>query len=449
MNAIQRKCQTMMKTNFIKKFNEYQQSLKKNVIRKLTKEFFESMKYFVIRLEFTLDDYQKRKIRWNFHTYSRTILFTSLCWTTIIYLTCIRLFSIITYPVNVDYMKRLYNYDVGTVLSYGIICYSLLEIAWFQIFHDVITYDFQVNDLFIEYKDIDDDIINSKSQIFLQKLIFIADILTKTIRIGSLIAAMWMAIIMSLNMIFNLYPNGQINLFHIITTIPLIILCVWRFIYLIGQLTIFVKWLLIFIEFFILHNIEMMKDSMKIFSDKNICINQRIYWPMFKKNYVIFFDKTMKLNHTIRSMLMTLEMESKLSIIFFCLITKEQEQKEWFIYEPLMAMMTMFLATTGIYSRLASLSTIHQQFIRLIIEWQARTQQKILFRDRRRIYYNNRNMIHDLISQNLFIQTMADNHFGFTCSRIFEITKYKYVELLLLNIVLIIMFYKKFCLNLS
>ena len=71
-------------------------------------------------------------------------------------------------------MKRLYNYDVGTVLSYGIICYSLLEIAWFQIFHDVITYDFQVNDLFIEYKDIDDDIINSKSQIFLQKLIFIA-----------------------------------------------------------------------------------------------------------------------------------------------------------------------------------------------------------------------------------------------------------------------------------
>ncbi|XP_027204055.2 uncharacterized protein LOC113797810 [Dermatophagoides pteronyssinus] len=157
----------------------------------------------------------------------------------------------------------------------------------------------------------------------------------------------------------------------------------------------------------------------------------------------------MKLNHTIRSMLMTLEMESKLSIIFFCLITKEQEQKEWFIYEPLMAMMTMFLATTGIYSRLASLSTIHQQFIRLIIEWQARTQRKILFRDRRRIYYNNRNMIHDLISQNLFIQTMADNHFGFTCSRIFEITKYKYVELLLLNIVLIIMFYKKFCLNLS
>ncbi|OTF80353.1 hypothetical protein BLA29_003532 [Euroglyphus maynei] len=127
------------------------------------------------------------------------------------------------------------------------------------------------------------------------------------------------------------------------------------------------------------------------------------------------------------------------------------KQKHWYINLSIIGLLTMFVATTFIYSRLANLPTVHQHCLRLIIGWQARTQQLITFQNNGRYNLNIRTVfiLRDLIHQNLFIQTIANDYFGFTCNGLFQITKYKYVELLLLNIVLIILFYRKFCQNLG
>ncbi|KAH9501068.1 hypothetical protein DERF_011937 [Dermatophagoides farinae] len=54
-----------------------------------------------------------------------------------------------------------------------------------------------------------------------------------------------------------------------------------------------------------------------------------------------------------------------------------------------------------------------------------------------------------IIKSNLFVQTMTNNQLGFTCGHLFYITKYKYNELILMNIPLILMFYKLFSRNLK
>nr|XP_027198241.1 uncharacterized protein LOC113792540 [Dermatophagoides pteronyssinus] len=116
----------------------------------------------------------------------------------------------------------------------------------------------------------------------------------------------------------------------------------------------------------------------------------------------------------------------------------------------IISLITMFCTTTAIYSRLSNLPLYNQQCCNFLFEWNARIQSicsiAMIKRKVKRYY-----LLHErqTIKINLFIQTMTDNRFGFTCGQIFFITKYKYSELIMLSIVLILLFYKKIFLNLD
>ncbi|OTF73252.1 hypothetical protein BLA29_014168, partial [Euroglyphus maynei] len=53
------------------------------------------------------------------------------------------------------------------------------------------------------------------------------------------------------------------------------------------------------------------------------------------------------------------------------------------------------------------------------------------------------------IKSNLFLQVMTGNQFGYKCGHLFFITKFKYIELLMMNFPLVVLFYEKICMNAS
>uniref|UniRef100_A0A6P6YBI2 Uncharacterized protein LOC113796542 n=1 Tax=Dermatophagoides pteronyssinus TaxID=6956 RepID=A0A6P6YBI2_DERPT len=111
--------------------------------------------------------------------------------------------------------------------------------------------------------------------------------------------------------------------------------------------------------------------------------------------------------------------------------------------------LSLFIYTNGLYSRAAQLPYYNRRGCLSIMNWLARLQ----YQQQQQQQNNNNNRpkrpisIRNQICSNLFGQIMSENHLGFSCGQIFPISKYKYVEIFIMNFVLILLFYKKICLT--
>nr|XP_027196928.1 uncharacterized protein LOC113791358 [Dermatophagoides pteronyssinus] len=75
--------------------------------------------------------------------------------------------------------------------------------------------------------------------------------------------------------------------------------------------------------------------------------------------------------------------------------------------------------------------------------WIARSQWSNVERKKHR----NRLPLRYSLKSRLFLQTMTRNQFGFTCGRMFFISKFKYIQMFIMNFHMAIKFYKKICLS--
>uniref|UniRef100_A0A6P6YBP4 Uncharacterized protein LOC113796602 n=1 Tax=Dermatophagoides pteronyssinus TaxID=6956 RepID=A0A6P6YBP4_DERPT len=100
-----------------------------------------------------------------------------------------------------------------------------------------------------------------------------------------------------------------------------------------------------------------------------------------------------------------------------------------------------FIYTNGIYSRVAQFPQINQQCCNVFMNWLSRQQQFQITNSNNQKFILSRLLLRDTIKTNLFVQTMTENQFGISCGQIFFITKFKYVELFILNFIMIILFY--------
>nr|XP_027196927.1 uncharacterized protein LOC113791357 [Dermatophagoides pteronyssinus] len=92
------------------------------------------------------------------------------------------------------------------------------------------------------------------------------------------------------------------------------------------------------------------------------------------------------------------------------------------------------IANLPSYNRLCWLS-IHRWIARL--QWSNEERKK----------HRNRFPLRYSLKPRLFLQIMTNNQFGFTCGRIFFISKFKYIQMFILNFHMAIKFYKKICLE--
>ncbi|KAH9501071.1 hypothetical protein DERF_011940 [Dermatophagoides farinae] len=99
-----------------------------------------------------------------------------------------------------------------------------------------------------------------------------------------------------------------------------------------------------------------------------------------------------------------------------------------------------FIFTNFTYSRIARIPEYNRKSTQYLLQWLSRSQ----FHNTRLDASTSRMVeLRQIIKSNLFVQTMTNNQLGFTCGHLFYITKYKYNELILMNIPLILMFYKQ------
>nr|XP_027200312.1 uncharacterized protein LOC113794390 [Dermatophagoides pteronyssinus] len=223
--------------------------------------------------------------------------------------------------------------------------------------------------------------------------------------------------------------------------------------YRLGQMfTTVLSFIIFVIELFQVKLEELFKLAQRMFSRRwNRSGLKKIFWNQFQVKYVKLYAETADFNRSFGKMLLYIEMVSKSSIIISCMFYSEQKEISQYCITAILSLMSAFVCVTSLYSRVARLPSYNRRCCKSIIKWLARTQWSSSetkfenFIARQRIKIINRTPI----KSNLFVQTISENQFGFGCGHLFFITKFKYIELLMMNMPLIIMFYKKICMNAS
>ena len=134
-------------------------------------------------------------------------------------------------------------------------------------------------------------------------------------------------------------------------------------------------------------------------------------------------------------------------IVFCCHLLFYSKQSGWNIFTTfvIMAFLSVFCLINGLYSRIADLSSHNQKCARLILQRIARTQWSLMNVDEKKVQLPKRYSDRYLINLSLFAQTMTNNRYGFTYGQVFYITKFRYIQLFIMNFILILKFYKKTC----
>uniref|UniRef100_A0A6P6YFQ8 Uncharacterized protein LOC113797842 n=1 Tax=Dermatophagoides pteronyssinus TaxID=6956 RepID=A0A6P6YFQ8_DERPT len=334
-----------------------------------------------------------------------------------------------------------------------IVINCILEILWIIFIRKVLNYDSGINDLLIYYSIHDDDLdIFQQYKQYLYRLTLFSDYISMQSAISFILAlTYWMA--RTNYELFLKYNAGEISLIILILSILLIIIEYIHCLFLISLIIIPFKALIIMVEFLIIQLKQVVSLTQTIFDYRfdrhlSVLITLSMKWHDFQTQYSHIFDHTSKLNKDLKEVLLAIETVSKASIIFATVFYSKRVTETMHGKIFVICLLTIFCLATGIYARLSNVPAFNHKCCRQLLAWNARISQiKYRFKNNNNNNNQKRNRINSLIiisnrnriKMNLFIQTMTNNLFGFKCGNIFFITKFKYVELILLNIPMILM----------
>nr|XP_027202635.1 uncharacterized protein LOC113796538 [Dermatophagoides pteronyssinus] len=143
--------------------------------------------------------------------------------------------------------------------------------------------------------------------------------------------------------------------------------------------------------------------------------------------------------------LVTIELISKITIVYCSIFLSKQIEMNLFNTNLMIYLLSALIATNVLYSKASQLPYYNRCGSLSIMNWLARLQyQQQQQQQQRQQQHNGRNQsIRNAIRSNLFAQSMSDNYLGFTCGQMFILTKYKFIEIFLMNFQLVLLFYKK------
>nr|XP_027200279.1 uncharacterized protein LOC113794359 [Dermatophagoides pteronyssinus] len=339
---------------------------------------FVYLKYFLFRLQFTLEDYQNKNIQWTWKTFRITFMLTSMTLTAIFCLGLLTLF-----PKDHPFMSF---HNIETILE---------------------------TDRMIAYRLY---IING---------------------IATIAIAYYWAIIF--------YKENLITLKESILSMFAFGLIVTDLTYLIGQLFMTILLFIIFvIELFQVKLGELYKFVQKMFDHYSTYNGLKtIFWNQFQNKYVKLYAEIVDFNNSFDVMLFYIETVSKSSIIISCMFYSKQKEISQYCIMVIVSLMSTFICVTILYSRVARLPSYNRRCCKSIMNWLARTQWSS-----QESKFHSSMIINSMIIKSIFFaQVISENKLGFTCGHLFFITKFKYIQLIILNMLLIILFYQKICIN--
>ncbi|XP_075589059.1 uncharacterized protein LOC142597705 [Dermatophagoides farinae] len=102
---------------------------------------FEYLKKYTFRLEFSLQDYCYREIRFTYRTFKRSIWMVINAWLAIFYFTIMIFYPNNSYIINrIDFEQMLKAERMDILSIQLIIAFSILEFLWAKMLHKILQY---------------------------------------------------------------------------------------------------------------------------------------------------------------------------------------------------------------------------------------------------------------------------------------------------------------------
>ncbi|KAH9419724.1 hypothetical protein DERP_001554 [Dermatophagoides pteronyssinus] len=418
------------------------QPMKRSIVEMFSNDY-SWIKLFVFRMNFSLFDYRNRTIKKTYETFKPTIWIITNSWSFII------MTIIIFCPINGG--KTILNQFYGEILDvkqtyisiyeFIIMCITIELMCFFHNKH-IINYC----DQFMEFFVINLPVYEPKMNVEMKKFLTNFYSSAKFIAI-SLIICNIILIIIGLPYCFGYlivyYLDDQINLIEFIfislhsILFSIEILFLACFFQISGALFIFC---ILFFQQRIkrLYNIL---SLLKRKSPSSSYLITQLFWNHFHNEYVKLYAEIYRFNQSANITLLAIDFMSRTSIIAACILCR---QTQFLNMIPIIGFTNFFIFVNGLYSYISIIPAYNDKCCRSILQWLARSQftkRKTRNRSIRFHYYQIR-IWQKSLKSNLFIQMIINNKIGFTCGHFFHINRYKFTELILLNVPLILLFYK-------
>ncbi|KAH7637989.1 hypothetical protein HUG17_9093 [Dermatophagoides farinae] len=385
---------------------------------------FRNFQYFLLRIQYTWEEYQQHRISRTYRRLMKAILMSFNAWLVIIFLVMCICSEDSSIWISIKYLEKIVDCQRLDLLIIAIIIlFCIGEWYWFYLFIQIITYKSPIQ------KTISNKLSSSSDY-----LSFIHKITASYIFVACIGIVVIMTYVMELYFLTKTYFDNQITsvqlLFSMIAFFPICFqVCSLICLLLVGTLVVG----------FILELLKIRMKQLYIFlkqdkSSKNIP-KMKFFWNCIQKEYVELYSEVALLDKTVSFAMYSLETASKILSITSCVFYSRQMEMNPSNTLAMLTLMSAFVFTTIFYSGLMFPPKSNHQCCQLILNRMAR-QAIIKHPDHRK---------KTIIKSNLFIQTMSNNHFGFHCGQIFFITKFQVVELFMMNLPLITLFYKKIC----
>lgn len=428
-------------------FNDKNQHDNNMEINEIFHQGFDYWKRYSFCFDYTINDYRWNKIKITFHTFVRIILLKFQACLAIMYGLLFVAFPENDLLIDIKDIENIMNCNAFSILFIQMITFFVIyEWTWLHLFIDILHNRSSINEFFQKNWHYNDrQHFNSDERIKLIKSYQKSDRLTTIIHHNIILSF----IILLLIQVFHLllyYIDGRINLIGIMIILPLVTMATIQASLVIGHLLFSINFLVFLLKFFKIRIQKLFHLSQTI-SNKS-SKTQKLFWNYFHKQYVELYSEIVRLNRTVKIIIFDMEINSKLALIFACVFLSRQTYLNLFSISVIMTIFSRFILTIMFYEFSSRLPSYNQLCCQSIIKGLSRSQFSMSnrFFDQ---HFKRNQKTRDSVRKNLFVQTMSANKFGFTCGQLFFITKYKYIQLLIMNFHLMIKFYKKLCLSSS
>ncbi|KAH7638044.1 hypothetical protein HUG17_9149 [Dermatophagoides farinae] len=412
------------------------------IITRMFNEELISTILLTFRLNFPLSDYYFHRVSINFVTLKPAFLITTISWLTIsVFL------SMIFFPNNQllittkHYEEMFKTPALNLLFSQLVIMFMILEYLSFFYMKETLMYRCSLIDLLAVDIPVQEKKFTTKMRQNLIKLFVIINFIATITYLNMIILILSISILMNY-LYLPFYLDNRITMIQFSTCFLLSMLLVMKIISLAFQLCTSGKLFLFYLLFFIYRIKQLYRISWSIIiaSLHSSYLAKKRFWFHFFREYIILYGTTVRLNRSVKVALLIIELINKSLVIFGCVFYSKQTGMTVVNAVFIMTAILTFIFTNFTYSRIARIPEYNRKSAQYLLQWLSRSQ----FHNTRLDASIKRMVeLRPIIKSNLFVQTMTNNQLGFTCGHLFYITKYKYNELILMNISLILMFYKQ------
>ncbi|UXI22872.1 hypothetical protein NH340_JMT08815 [Sarcoptes scabiei] len=416
--------------------------------------YFKFHRYYLLRFNYSLIDYQHKQLNLRISNLKFLLWCCLRAWISFLYLWILTLFPDAEWILSQNFLFKIIDNlnGVNVLFVYVSIIILWVEHAWFQAFRSLLNYSLKlIENVLIVY---DDRKYTSNNRQHLLRYFIIFGYISGTIYRLFAICIVLCYLIIVLN-IPDQYEEIE-NKCSVFSYLIVAGITINHLIYLTG-LCFTVFFCCVFTCDLLLCQFKQLKQSLRENCSNQALLRRRsismfiieFLHRKFRDKYSEIFVETSNINEYYRRILFLIEMLSQITMIFLIIFYAKQKQISFYCLEIFITITPIFLMTTLIYSRISHFDSDNIAIYEIINSWSAKMHLKLSHQklSERKMFSNQNTKLFSLLKLHHFNQSLANNRLGFTCGQFFYINKNRYAELLIMNIIFVMLFYKKLILN--